>query len=409
TSSEPREIAELNGWSETTEQLQGARSMSRLLGSSRRIHILGLNGVGLFVAHSLAGLPNRPPISLLAHTITSVTQWERNGRTIEVTTDGLPVSRGNMDIELFRLNDQGSFTDQPTTQGQEQSVSSQAASNDLPINVLVVASRASFVVKTLSAIKHRLHRESTILFLQDGMGVIEAVNAEVFLDIDTRPDYVVGLCLHGISTRRSPFKLVHATLGTTALAALPHYANADSGNATQSMNTTTRYLLRTLTRTPALVAAGYSYLDVFQSQLEKLVETAVIDSLTAVLDCPVHRLLHNSSSSRTMRMLLAEMSLVICSLPELQSASNVRTRFSPARLEKLVVLAAKRRLHLQGHGNASEIDYLNGYIVRRGESLGVQCVVNYTLMQIMKAKWRVAKLEASEGTPWTGSTLWEED
>lgn len=42
----------------------------------------------------------------------------------------------------------------------------------------------------------------------------------------------------------------------------------------------------------------------------------------------------------------------------------------------------------------TEIDYINGYIVRRGEERGLKCVLNYMLLQLVKGKsWDSAKSE----------------
>jgi hypothetical protein len=46
---------------------------------------------------------------------------------------------------------------------------------------------------------------------------------------------------------------------------------------------------------------------------------------------------------RTARLLLAEISLILRSLPEIQSYANLETRFSPDRLERMVLGAAARQ------------------------------------------------------------------
>jgi 2-dehydropantoate 2-reductase len=50
-------------------------------------------------------------------------------------------------------------------------------------------------------------------------------------------------------------------------------------------------------------------------------------------------------------------------------------------------------------GRQTEIDYINGWIVKRGEEIGVRCLMNYMLMQIVKGKTGMISREVSEGVP----------
>lgn len=154
-----------------------------------------------------------------------------------------------------------------------------------------------------------------------------------------------------------------------------------------------RYLLRTLTRSPVLCAVGFTPTELLQQQLEKLVANCILNPLTSLLDNRNGALLYNFPLTRTMRLMLAEISHVIRSLPELANVPNVNTRFSPERLETLCVsIADKTKDNISSMladvraGKKTEIEYINGYIVRRGEELGVKCVVNYAIMQTVIGK-----------------------
>ena len=154
-----------------------------------------------------------------------------------------------------------------------------------------------------------------------------------------------------------------------------------------------RYLLRTLTRSPVLACAAYPYLDLFQLQLEKLVSNCLLNPLTALLDVQNGAMLNNQPLTRIHRLLIAEISLVIRSLPELEGLPNARLRFSTARLESffrgICTRTAKNSSSMREDIRKikeTEIEFLNGYIVQRGEELGIKCVLNYMLMQLIKAK-----------------------
>jgi ketopantoate reductase len=67
-----------------------------------------------------------------------------------------------------------------------------------PIKNLVCAVDAQVVVHALQSLKHRLNRDSTILFTQKGMGIMEMVNEQVFPDPKTRPTYIPGIFSHAV-------------------------------------------------------------------------------------------------------------------------------------------------------------------------------------------------------------------
>jgi len=344
---------------------------------SRRIYILGNGNVGKLVAHSLARIPNRPPITFLFHHQRIMTQWYKGGKSIEIIQHGTAERSSGFDVELTSPHDP-------------------AAPSHLQIQdtiySLVVSVKAHATVEALSTIAHRLGRESTVLFVNDGMGILEEVNQKLFADPKTRPEYMMGVSTHGMQTL-SPFSSALHGVGTIGLSLMPQQGFDFSEQTAPILCPSARYLLRTLTRTPSLTAMGLTASDLYQLQLEKLASHAVIDTLTVVFDCNFGDLLDNFGITRVMRLLISEISLVIRSLPELQGIPNLELRFSPSRLEYQMVSLAKTNASKKSsilqdvkHGRMTEIDYSTGYIVRRGADLGIRCVMNYLLMQMVKGK-----------------------
>lgn len=50
-------------------------------------------------------------------------------------------------------------------------------------------------------------------------------------------------------------------------------------------------------------------------------------------------------------------------------------------------------------GRLTEIDYINGYIIKRGEELGIHCVMNYMLMHMVKGKNKIKSKEKADLLP----------
>ena len=346
----------------------------------RTIHILGVGSVGAFVAHALAGIPNRPPITLLLHRRRQMADWQSLG-SIEVITRGTPEIQKDFNVE--KVSPSWKVVQQPSKK------------EDIIYN-LIVAVKGPRTVAALSSVAHRLNQRSTIVFLQNGMGMLEELNDKLFEDVETRPNYILGIVTHGLYPE-NPFSISHAGMGTTAIGLVPRYPPERSREGVEKPKDvwapTSRYLLRTLTRTPVLAAVGFSPTDLMQLKLDKLAVSAVINPLTVMFDCRNGDLLNNDAVTRVMRLLLSEISLVIRSLPQLQGVPNLQMRFSPDRLESMICSIASTTagnlssmLQDVRAGHETEIDYINGYIVRRGEEMGIKCVMNYLLMQMVKGK-----------------------
>lgn len=418
-----------------------------------RIHIIGTGNIGRLVAHSLRSLTGPPPVSLIFHRYKLLEAWEASKKQITLREDGYDVPRSGFDVELqvhkrreheVELDDgQPSAYDiasddvrpheiaqrlkqqqeepnyQPLTVERPKLPGDNAVSNE-PIHNLIVTTKASTTFAAISEIRHRILPTSTLCFLQNGMGIIDEINSKIFPDKTTRPNYMQGIVTHGAHNPRSksfedPFYTVHAGHGTIALGLLPNNTNpttVDSPfNVREKWSSSSRFLLRTLTRSPVLCAVGFPPIELLQQQLEKLAVNSVINPLTALLDGVNGVLLYNFALTRTARLLLAETSHIIRHLPELQHVPNVNVRFSPERLETLVVgICNKTKENVSSmlddvrKGRKTEIEYLNGYIVRRGEEMGFKALVNYAVMQMVDGKRQMVGRELrEEGVPMAGS------
>ena len=399
-----------------------------------RIHIVGIGSVGRFIAHSLRGIPNPPPITLLFHKRNYLKRWQESGKGIALQTGD--------SVEVHDGYDAEYFTPRVSEHRKVMPVDIDEHESKEPISSLIVAVKAPMVRSSLLGLRHRLGPESTILFLQNGMGTLEELDKDIFPDPETRPHYMFGINSHGLNIPMNdePFRVIHAGFGTMALGILPQQRTPYSPTPQFSPNLqsprtydfipspaentpapqepgfrwapTSRYLLRTMLRTPVFCATGYAPADLLQQQLEKLVVNSVINPLTCLLDARNGAILYNFHLTRVMRLLISEASLVIRSLPELQYIPNVDTRFDPGRLETLVVGVANRTkenvssmLSDMRNGRNTEIDYINGWIVKKGEELGIRCFMHYMVLHLVRGKSTMISKELNQEVPLVGDAL----
>ncbi|KIW96487.1 uncharacterized protein Z519_03556 [Cladophialophora bantiana CBS 173.52] len=402
---------------------------------TRRVHILGLGSIGTLVAHSLRCLPNPPPITLMIHRQEQYDAFKRGGRIINLINKQNDINdeQTGYDVDLFNGDAEDGearwefIPDRRREQPQSNPVEEgeKMPSGELYIYTLIVAVKGPTTVAALRSVKHRVDARTTICFMQNGLGQIDELNQEVFTDPQTRPTYMLGIVSHG-AYMDAPCTVVHAGYGTIALGIcrdpdrfpLPpkgpvrHLWELSEDERKKHhptdkelfANLSSRYLLRTLTRSPVLACAAFPYLDLLQLQLEKLSANCILNPLTALLDVPNGALLNNKELLPVQRLLLAEISLVIRGLPELKGIPNVQHRFSAKRLEQLFMGVTQRTARNSSsmredlrHGKKPEIDYINGYIVKRGEEQGIKCALNFMLMQLIKGK---NSLRSGAGLPY---------
>ena len=123
-----------------------ARTMAHATNAeAQRIHILGAGNLGQYLARGLVRQTPKVPVTPLFHRRGLLDDWEAAGEAIECVS-GRGVDRtGGVDVELLENGNE-------------------------PIRHLIVACKTYMTVPALKRVRSRLSRQSTIVFLQNGMG-----------------------------------------------------------------------------------------------------------------------------------------------------------------------------------------------------------------------------------------------
>lgn len=373
---------------------------------SKGIYILGAGELGKFVAYALASMADAPHVVLMSYRGDLVQQWVGGKQILN-----RPV--GN------RAHSSLDFKDAPKSAYLTEECS-------LTIEKLIVTTNAKATISALLAVKDRLLPRSTVCFIQNGMGIIEQVNAKIFPNPAFRPRYMVGLPPHTVPDGYGrPVTAVDHTYGTTYVSLVPKVPTTQSIQdlkeeygivrpLVQRMfygwTASSRSLMRSLTRSPLMKIKGYQYEKLLLVQLERLAVSAALEPMSAVFDCVNGQLFKNSATSKLMRALLGEIVTVIQSLPELQNVGNVRDQYTVRHLESLTMQLAARTsdsisqmLRDVRHGRRTEIDFINGYFVKRGLELGISCPLNTTFIQMVRAKQAMVRLEKEKLIPFRGT------
>lgn len=115
---------------------------------AHRIHIIGAGNLGQYLARGLARQNSKLPITLLLHRDGLLNDWRAAGETIECVADGAIDRTGGIGVELLDDADEAE-----------------------PIKNLIVACKTYMTVSALKRVRRRLDENSTVVFLQNGMGM----------------------------------------------------------------------------------------------------------------------------------------------------------------------------------------------------------------------------------------------
>ena len=397
-----------------------------------KIHIYADSLLGMFIAHSLRSAQKSPPITLLMPSTLHMNKWRGRGtqpsisvhfENIEEKTHGFmaELARGSLRMHGRTVSSDEFFQEdkpvnphwdkRPPGPPLEHDPPPPDFNNKAPIDHLIMAVKPTMAVPRLLGIRHRLRPDSTVLLIHQGLGILEDITTSVFPDADSRPNLIQGLSTHRLyPVVNQDFSVDCYQAGSLTISPLPRFSKTlfePSAFATANdLAPTTEYLVNILKSCPTLLANDTSVTDLFLSQVERLVVDSIIEPLSSLVDCRNGQLLYNYHITSALRLLLTEISLVVRALPELQSYPNLETRFAPDRLESLVVgrcyqyggdLSNMALDVRSGHGTL--IDYLNGWIIRRGEELGLKCWMNYLIMQMVKGKRNTVAAERQEELP----------
>ncbi|KAJ5301917.1 2-dehydropantoate 2-reductase family protein [Penicillium antarcticum] len=330
------------------------------------IYVLGLGSIGSFIAHSLRSLPDPPCVTLLVHKEGLYQELSSSNWTLglRIGEDGILEERSGFDAELL-----------------EKKISSCTD----PIRYLIVAVKASATVTALEPFKARIGRETTICLFQNGLGQVEELNEQLFIDPSTRPTYMFGIVRHGVYLNSA----IEAVLsGPNGCAAVGFVDSGDNAALCQH-----RFLLDALLRSPRLRCTELNWADLLRVQLLKLATNCVINPLTAVLDIRNGGLFDNPHLWPIQHCLLKEISNVFENLPEIKCLPRDPAHFSVASLTAIVQDTVEKTAHNSSSmredirkGRPTEIGFINGWIIKRGKELGLDCAVNKCVTQLILAK-----------------------
>lgn len=269
-------------------------------------------------------------------------------------------------VTLLKHNDSRparTITLQDGTQYSRHCFTQHTADNAGSISRLLVCTKAGNSMPALTALLPLLADDACVVFLQNGMGT------EDFLHT-LRP----GLCVLNAITSDGVFRpdkdqLVQAGHGETWL-----------GCNDAAHEKTAQLIAATLSSTgwPVHFAT-----DMLQRRWQKLAINCAINPLTARYRCHNGELLNNVEAVATMRSICTEVALVM-NAEGLSADAEQLFQLACQTAEKTAANISSMRADVDA-GRCTEVDFMNGYLLRRASAHGIAVPVNKALCAEIQA------------------------
>lgn len=399
-----------------------------------RFYILGIGPIGSLLAHHLrTALPSTHSVTLIHKSVSQARAAACLGRKVFVENQGIVQSTDGFDMEVF---EQGDFTGAgiPVDSGDEvkRYSPSQNARTDV-IEALFVTTKAQNTTNAISRMLPRLSPRSTIVLLQNGMGIYEDLVQKLFRNPESRPHFILASNTHG-AWFKSPSHVVHAGVGDIEFGIIPDSRGRDfeaslseesspqherelslDDIACQGDTSYPHYssLMHTVAALSSLDGLGCKWRRMSEVQLamrKKLVVNAVVNSLTAILGCRNGALFKDEASKRILHDVCTEAAAAFQAQLEADTQAFLESLASdvdrnqaplgrmPHELQADTLIQEVQRVAHLTRGNISstlsdirkgrptEISFLNGYLIRLGKQYGVPMPVNSTLLNMVNMR-----------------------
>lgn len=230
-------------------------------------------------------------------------------------------------------------------------------------SLLMVTTKAGDTLDAVESNLHYVSPDTPIVLFQNGMGCQQAV-AERW---PQRP--ILAASTTEGANRPTPGCTVHAGKGETWV-----------GPLTGSATTHLRQVVTALGTSGLTVHAAQ---DIHRRLWDKLIINAGINAFTAILDCPNGDILTDPFYLEHIDELCDEIAKVMKGDTE-EALPSITIR---ERIEMIARKTARNTSSMRSdrqRGRPTEIDFINGYIVRRGNELGVDVPTNQMLTNRIK-------------------------
>lgn len=409
-----------------------------------RFHVLGVGSIGGLLAHHLRQtLPQEHPVVLIHKTLGQSYNAQRKGSIITVERDGVQQQSSGHKSEVWRLKTLAGIdkwvakyprltktgSRRPRRLHEPYAEAEQDFLPSASIESLFVATKAGGVVSAIKELVPRLQAHSTIVLLNNGMGVYEELVSKVFRNPEARPHFILAVNNNG-AFLKDQLHIVHAGPGSLQFGIVPdpmgrNYEEMLDDTLALPLDSISsrddpqseRYisLRNTVAALASLEGVGASWnpiSTVLLAMKRKLVVNAVVNPLSALMNCRNGDIFQSDYARRVAQRVCREAGQAFAA--DLRAGLDMtratgqgqdaiprwkgRLALLPAPLEPRALEEEVLRVAHNTAGNISsmlvdvrkgkttEIEYINGYLTRLGWAHNIRMHTTASLYNLVKMR-----------------------
>jgi 2-dehydropantoate 2-reductase len=341
--------------------------------------ILGAGSIGSLLAYNLAKAQVVAPVLMLRDAARQM-DFKKRGSSVYFCGNDTPLSQFGI-----RHN----YNTEPLLTGEGIKIETMTPDQiKEPLSHIIVTTKAQSTLSALFNYRDAIDCNTAMLFLQNGMGLKEQMDAKVWLNEDDKPHIFFGVTTHGAHRLPSPFyEYRHAGQGQIDMAVAPGTLLEE--NPFEEI----------LQSSPTLGCQDtMPYPELLLKQSQKLVVNACVNPLTALMDCNNGQLLDSYATSTIINTVVFESSIILReylldTIGHQINPALISSALKPQRLNELI----NKVLQLT-HDNSSsmredvrnnrvtEIRYINKFLMDMGNKYKKPITANLMLYNLVNAQ-----------------------
>lgn len=381
-----------------------------------RTHIVGLGPIGCLIAHHLRrALPWTHAVTALHRTEERATKAKEHG-VIRKETSGVVVAVTGLEHEPYHdmpIMDPHHLAG-PMKRAKMQSMMIRR-SHESPIQSLIVCVKTYQTANALLNLYPRITPKTTIVLMQNGMGVYEYLVTHLFPNPEWRPNFVLASITHGARLKEY-MHVIHTGVGAISVGIIPNGGSFEKSDPKLSLDdiapandknhrhASLRTTMQTLTSLKDLSVTWKPISDLQLDMRRKVVVNSVINPLTALLNCQNGQIFQHDAGRQVAFAVCREASVAFRKqweeeleaagqagkhVPDVEFPESLTTASLLAeceRVAKMTSLNLSSMLVDVQMARDTEIQSMNGYLVATGRKYGVPMRVNSLLFEMIKLR-----------------------